>query len=73
MIDVFQYVNYPHTINNLLVVAATTMLYVLYAKMLLRSSRGSKLSWAQKSVPDFSLMPKVIGTRTAHSCLMFIV
>ncbi|VDO91316.1 unnamed protein product [Heligmosomoides polygyrus] len=66
------YVNYPHTINNLLVVAATTMLYVLYAKMLLRSSRGSKLSWAQKSVPDFSLMPKFF-IQTSSICMANLI
>lgn len=44
-----EYVNIPHSINNLLIVAVTTLLYGLYAKVLLRSSRGSKLSWAQKS------------------------
>ncbi|VDO77649.1 unnamed protein product [Heligmosomoides polygyrus] len=39
-----EYVNIPHSINNLLIVAVTTLLYGLYAKVLLRSSRGSKLN-----------------------------
>ncbi|KAK5965474.1 hypothetical protein GCK32_021461, partial [Trichostrongylus colubriformis] len=49
--NIDEFFNYPHTINNLIIVVLTCLLYVQYARVLLRHSKvGSGLSWAQKSV-----------------------
>ncbi|RCN40873.1 hypothetical protein ANCCAN_13180, partial [Ancylostoma caninum] len=48
----FQFLSYPHTANNLLVVAVTCLLYLKYAQILLRYSKGvsnTDLSAAQRS------------------------
>ncbi|KJH47316.1 hypothetical protein DICVIV_06617 [Dictyocaulus viviparus] len=51
-IDMFY--NYPHTCNNVFVVAITCLLYVVYSKVLLRHSKiDNGLTWAQKSVSEF--------------------
>ncbi|KAE9415253.1 hypothetical protein Angca_005128 [Angiostrongylus cantonensis] len=48
--NIENYYNYPHTVNNLLVVVVTTLIYVVYSKELLRNLQISNgLSWAQKS------------------------
>ncbi|RCN38299.1 hypothetical protein ANCCAN_15779 [Ancylostoma caninum] len=45
-----EFYNYPHTANNLFVVAVTCLLYVQYSRILLRFSKGGRgLSRAQKS------------------------
>ncbi|CAJ0596914.1 unnamed protein product [Cylicocyclus nassatus] len=45
-----EYYNYPYTVNNLLVVAITCLLYIPYARRVLSLSRSTmRLSWAQKS------------------------
>ncbi|KAK6058002.1 hypothetical protein COOONC_04431 [Cooperia oncophora] len=63
--DIGEFHNYPHTVNNLLVVAITCSLYVCYSRLLLRLSRGSgKLLWAQKSFfiqTSLICMANVIG------------
>ncbi|KJH47320.1 hypothetical protein DICVIV_06621 [Dictyocaulus viviparus] len=48
-IDIGAFHNYSHTVNNLFVVIITCLLYVVYSKVLLRHSKASKLTWAQKS------------------------
>ncbi|CAJ0605440.1 unnamed protein product [Cylicocyclus nassatus] len=49
--DSNQYYSVPHTINNLLVVMITCLLYVPYSRVLLSLSKSAtRLSWAQKSV-----------------------
>ncbi|KAK6061279.1 hypothetical protein COOONC_01055, partial [Cooperia oncophora] len=35
-----EFFNYPHTINNLLIVVLTCLLYVQYSRVLLRTSKG---------------------------------
>ncbi|VDO88107.1 unnamed protein product [Heligmosomoides polygyrus] len=44
--------NYPHTANNLLIVVITCLLYVQYARVLLRYHKSGTggLTWGQKSV-----------------------
>ncbi|KJH47317.1 hypothetical protein DICVIV_06618 [Dictyocaulus viviparus] len=42
--------NYPHTANNIFIVAITGLLYIVYSKVLLRHVKiTNKLTWAQKS------------------------
>uniref|UniRef100_A0A0K0CYZ6 G protein-coupled receptor n=1 Tax=Angiostrongylus cantonensis TaxID=6313 RepID=A0A0K0CYZ6_ANGCA len=61
-----KYYNYPHTVNNLLVVVVTTLIYVVYSKELLRNLQISNgLSWAQKSTAIFTVHCK---NKTVNDC-----
>ncbi|VDM72913.1 unnamed protein product, partial [Strongylus vulgaris] len=66
--DSAQYYNYPHTANNLLVVAITCLLYVPYAHALLKS-KATRLTWAQKS---FFIQCTSICTANLLAALIYV-
>ncbi|CAJ0604776.1 unnamed protein product [Cylicocyclus nassatus] len=64
------FLNYPHTANNLFIVVLTCLLYVQYSRVLLRYSRiGSGLTWTQKS---FSLQCSLICVANLTAALIYV-